>query len=1767
MSSIKRILSMILSVAVVLSGISVVLPNGAQAASASVHVWNKYEAVPHYFYFVWGMYPDPVNQSLSHYINYSDNRGYVYKTRNIDETTGRFKLLDPVDYRGSMESDPHDYYAYHDSSRDSIVVKFYDSGVRRLARLGISGPSSSPYYEMGKRLGSVISASKSDYPVNGYKDGYFYMYVGENAEPTVSLTSSGDVSLYNDGGSFSISGTVQDADNQNITVSATIGGVTKSVMVTGTSTAKNWSLSWSGTEVPVGSYSNIVVSATDTISTVTANYTGKLTIQAQVYFYWSKFNVVNEKRYKDGNWEYAYNTGNYYWNQYVYREYGLSPLGKYFVDTSTRGILINANGQEYGYVIPGDGTTIERWTNVTHFTDLRVDVMKAIETTEKVKGSLVQANIKAPQNTYPDNGIHSDGFWYVKSGSVPNNMPTISVTQYGNKTITLKTGSDTFTLSGSVSDADNDSLSISATINGVKKQVAVSNTAAAKNWTLTWRTSEFPVGDDITGIQITADDGRGGVATTTYSGKLTINKTPLYYWDKYNVSQVKKYSETDWVYEGDEDLTHGLIWRGPTTYSFNNTTGIYTVPGSESYIETKRDNKLYTLYSPMNYQNTHYLRRWDITYYQPPGESTRTGTYIKVYNKYVNSVDVPTKGLLIQSNIMDLEGTYPDNGIHSDGFWYVKKATSNMFPVLTVDSSDITANQSASKIRLKGTVSDSDGDTVTITATLAGVVKSTSVTGSGAWQLEWSTSEIPEGMYTGISIQADDGHGGIDKITYTGTIIFDETAPIISTAPENQEWTSDPISLTVRWSDQLSGLNANERKYKLSTSRAAPASWDTAATVQLELSIPGEGEWYLHAKAEDQAGNARITLFGPYQYQKQPVTPTLHLNSVGADWAEVGWSLPSGSFADGYSYTVENSVTGQSWTVDYPTVQIREEGLTAGTTYQYRIKATNHVGTTEWSDQFEVLTLPAAVDGLKVSFVPNNSGTVNVSFDDVESAVSYQLTIKEGSDIVYEEELNTAGTHQVTGLEGGKQYTVIVTAHNASGAGQSSVLGFLSLPAAPGEFQSVQIRETEVELSWTASPTAALYEVLRDAVSRYSGSDLSFTDTGLKSGTEYDYSISAKNESGFGDIAYLNGVLTLPGKTKITVDEIGKDVVNFSIDTVRGAEKYVVLVNGVKEKELAPETKQFEIDSLNSGTEYTFEVYAENRSGTGVANRVTVRTLPDKPGELLITDISDTTAKLSWQPVTGADKYKVTVTDDVYFETSGTDISLSDLRAGKTYQLKVQAGNTSGYGEAAAKTLLTLPASPDVRIDNVQATQFTLAWDEVISATKYVVHNEQDEIIGETKETSYTITNLKPGSTHTVYVSAVNETGEGKKSSFTQRTLPAEWGIDPDDPESSQPITVGDRGEHSVVIVVDPVEGADQYKVVDGDGNVIGIITAPETAKEIGGLESAKEYDNWSIIPINDVGEGQAAPVPPFVTLPSSNFAVSVGNPTTSSLTITVDSQLTNEVIVYAMNGKELHRGKEKSFTASNLLANKSHTFTVWTENSAGDKTEPKLATGQTLPVPSSGGSGGGSSPLQPKPPVDENESTPPNTDESQTGTDKAGFEDIDRSFAKEEILALFDMGIVKGVSDSKFEPDRQVTRVEFASLLVRAMELQEASDAALTFEDVQRTAWYAPELSAAVLNGVAKGISAKEFRPLDPITREQAAKMTANAVYKGNVPAAQANYKDAKLIAWWAKPEVAALSTERVINGYPDQTFKPKRDMTRAECAALIYRSLGLIK
>ncbi|WJM05891.1 S-layer homology domain-containing protein [Paenibacillus sp. PK1-4R] len=114
-----------------------------------------------------------------------------------------------------------------------------------------------------------------------------------------------------------------------------------------------------------------------------------------------------------------------------------------------------------------------------------------------------------------------------------------------------------------------------------------------------------------------------------------------------------------------------------------------------------------------------------------------------------------------------------------------------------------------------------------------------------------------------------------------------------------------------------------------------------------------------------------------------------------------------------------------------------------------------------------------------------------------------------------------------------------------------------------------------------------------------------------------------------------------------------------------------------------------------------------------------------------------------------------------------------------------------------------------------------------------------------------------------------------------------------------------------------------------------------------------------------------------------------------------------------------------------------------------------------------------------------------------------------------------------------------------------------------LTFQDIKDTAWYARELNAAIVNGIAKGFSTLEFRPEALVNREQAAKMLINVLLsEGVAPAVTVQqFSDESDISVWAFEDVKMAMEQQLVKGYPDNTFRPKQGLTRAEAATLIYR------
>ncbi len=160
-------------------------------------------------------------------------------------------------------------------------------------------------------------------------------------------------------------------------------------------------------------------------------------------------------------------------------------------------------------------------------------------------------------------------------------------------------------------------------------------------------------------------------------------------------------------------------------------------------------------------------------------------------------------------------------------------------------------------------------------------------------------------------------------------------------------------------------------------------------------------------------------------------------------------------------------------------------------------------------------------------------------------------------------------------------------------------------------------------------------------------------------------------------------------------------------------------------------------------------------------------------------------------------------------------------------------------------------------------------------------------------------------------------------------------------------------------------------------------------------------------------------------------------------------------------------------------------------------------------------------------------------------------------------IKALCEKEIIAGYLDGTFKPNNNISRAEFAKIIVGALGLAEVKPATPTFADVPAANWAYGYVEAAAKSGLVKGSDGK-FRPNDSISRQEIALILVRAMNKESEALAKAgeltNFKDDAKIAAWAKGHVIIAVAEGLITGYPNNTFGPVKNATRAESAKMVY-------
>ncbi|WP_432408118.1 S-layer homology domain-containing protein [Wukongibacter sp. M2B1] len=188
------------------------------------------------------------------------------------------------------------------------------------------------------------------------------------------------------------------------------------------------------------------------------------------------------------------------------------------------------------------------------------------------------------------------------------------------------------------------------------------------------------------------------------------------------------------------------------------------------------------------------------------------------------------------------------------------------------------------------------------------------------------------------------------------------------------------------------------------------------------------------------------------------------------------------------------------------------------------------------------------------------------------------------------------------------------------------------------------------------------------------------------------------------------------------------------------------------------------------------------------------------------------------------------------------------------------------------------------------------------------------------------------------------------------------------------------------------------------------------------------------------------------------------------------------------------------------------------------------------------------------------------------SGKNKKEFTDLnDHEWAKEAVKVMVEKEIVNGRSDTKFDPNAEITRAEFATLIVRVLEYEMNDEVAIPFEDVDANSWYYKYISTAYQNGLINGKTEKEFDPEGSITRQEMTKIIAkvfkNESFVTKEDTELDSFKDKEDIAVWAKSESALVVNEGIITGMEDGRFAPKEKANRAQAVVMLHRLYNLIK
>lgn len=713
-----------------------------------------------------------------------------------------------------------------------------------------------------------------------------------------------------------------------------------------------------------------------------------------------------------------------------------------------------------------------------------------------------------------------------------------------------------------------------------------------------------------------------------------------------------------------------------------------------------------------------------------------------------------------------------------------------------------------------------------------------------------------------------------------------------------------------------------------------------------------------------------------------------------------------------------------------------------------------------------------------------------------------------------------------------------------------------------------------------------------------------------------------------------------PGAPVLQSASSGDGYVNITWSGVAGSTGYKVYASTTPGNYISPATTvagavfSCDVTGLTNGITYYFAVKATNPGGdSAFSNEINAMPKVEAPGAPIApTGVTATGGKakvtLNWNSVTGATEYKIyQSTASGSYGTSLATVSASvcsyeatGLINGVTYYYVIKAANAGGDGPNSAevsampKTVPGAPVNVTAAAGNREAAvSFTAPVDNGGGPiTGYIATSSPGNITATGTGTTIAVTGLINGTAYTFTVKAVNEVGNGPESAVSNTVTPhsESGGESGGSSTTTQPVAQPPTDSGVVVSVNGRTENVGTATTTTEENKTVTTITVDSRKLE----QKLEAEGNNAVVTISEkaksdmvVGELNGQIVKKMeskqavlelktenatYTLPAQQIDISAISTQVGSNVELKDIKVQVEVSKAAAGNVQLVENSAKQgefsiiappveFSVKCTYADKTvevSSFNAYVERTIAipDGINPdKITTGiivdpdaTTRHVPTR---------------VTVIDGKYYAVINSLTNSlysvvwHPMEFKDVANHWAKEAVNDMGSRMVIGGVGNNLFEPDRDITRAEFAAIVVKALGLKPGSGSN-PFTDVSDTAWYCNYIKTAVEYKLISGCDNGKFGSNNKITREQAMTIIARAM---NITGLKAGlntgefdklpgvFTDADKAADYAKNAIAACVDSGVVSGRSDKLIAPKDSITRAEVAVIVQRLLqksGLI-